>query len=47
VTALGETSIVYALAIGVQFLKECLDPAELAPTMIVTSRTAAVRLRED
>jgi drug/metabolite transporter (DMT)-like permease len=44
VTALRETSIVFALLIGVAFLKERLDLARLASTMITIGGVALLRL---
>ena len=44
VTALRETSIVFALLIGVVFLKERLDLAKLASTMLTIGGVALLRL---
>jgi hypothetical protein len=47
VTALRETSIVYAPAMGVPLLEEGPDPAELASTKLAAGRTAPLPPAED
>ncbi|MDH3661569.1 MAG: EamA family transporter, partial [Alphaproteobacteria bacterium] len=44
VTALRETSIIFALAIGVVFLKEKLDLAKVASTFVTLAGATLLRL---